>query len=155
MGKVQELASSRVFGRQSISLSSCEPLLCKACLHGKQHRTPVTPSTSPGMLDALHLTLDNCISGDQLESTTSGFIPTYCGSSTTVKYHAGTLFVDHASWFLHFMPHISTSSQEAIGAKHHFELLASHHNCSIKYCHTDNGIVASKDFRSSCIQQRQ
>jgi hypothetical protein len=40
-------------------------------------------------------------------------------------------------------------------AKHSFELTASHHNRSIKCYHTDNGIFTSKDFRSSCTQQKQ
>jgi hypothetical protein len=90
-----------------------------------------------------------------LESTTLGLIPTYQGSLTTEQYHTGTLFIDHASHFLLFTPHISTGSKEAIEAKHRFELLTSHHNPSIKCCHTDNGIFASKDFRSSCTQQSQ
>jgi hypothetical protein len=108
-----------------------------------------------GVLDALHLTPGDCISGDQVESTVPGLIPTYHGTPTTDKFHAGTLFVDHASRFLHFTPHMSTGGQEAIRAKHHFKFLPSHHNRSIRCYHTDNGIVASKEFRASCFQQKQ
>jgi hypothetical protein len=57
------------------------------------------------------------VSGDQLEGTTPGFIPTFRGSPTLEKYYAGTLFFDHASRFLHFTPHISMGSKEAIHAK--------------------------------------
>jgi hypothetical protein len=121
--------------------------------HGKQHR--LSSSSSAGVLDALHLSPGDCVSGDQLESTRPGLIPTLRGSPTTEKYHAGTLFVDHASRFLHFTPHTSTGSQEALNTKHRFELLAFHHNRSIKCYHTDNGIFASKDFRQSCLQQKQ
>jgi hypothetical protein len=138
---------------QKLGHLTCDPPLCKACLHGKQHRS--ASSNSSGVLDTLHLSPGDCVSGDQLESTTPGLIPTFRGSPTLEKYHAGTLFVDHASRYLHFMPHISTGSQEAINAKHPFELHAFHNNCSIKCYHTDNGIFASKDFHQSCIQQKQ
>jgi hypothetical protein len=63
--------------------------------------------------------------------------------------------VDHASRYLFFSPHYSTGSKEAIEAKHRFELIASQFNRTIKCYHTDNGIFASKDFRQSCIDQRQ
>jgi hypothetical protein len=153
MTKVQQLAKSGIFGLSFIPLSTCDPPLCIACLHGKQHRS--SSSSSTGVLDALHLSPRDCVSGDQLESTTPGLIPTFRGSPTTEKYHAGTLFVNHASRFLHFTPHVSTGSREALNAKHRFELLAFHHNRSIKCYHTDNGIFASKDFRQSCLQQKQ
>jgi hypothetical protein len=153
MTKVQQLAKSGIFGLSFIPLSTCDPPLCIACLHGKQHRS--SSSSSTGVLDALHLSPRDCVSGDQLESTTPGLIPTFRGSPTTEKYHAGTLFVNHASRFLHFTPHVSTGSREALNAKHRFELLAFHHNRSIKCYHTDNGIFASKDFCQSCLQQKQ
>jgi hypothetical protein len=110
-------------------------------------------SPSSDVLDALHLTPGDCVSGDHLESTSPGLIPTYRGSFATKKYHAGTLFIEHASRFLYFTPHISIGCQEALGAKHHFELLASHHNRSIKCYHTDHDIFASKDFQCSCIHK--
>jgi hypothetical protein len=84
-----------------------------------------------------------------------GLMLMYHGTPATERYQAGTLFADHASRFLHFTPYISTGGKEAIAAKHHFELLASTHHHSIKCYHTDNGIFASKEFRSSCIQQNQ
>ncbi len=74
---------------------------------------------------------------------------------STSKYHAGTLFVDHASRFLYFTPHCSTGAEEAIAAKHRFELLASSYNRRIKHYHTDNGVFSTKLFRSSCTQQNQ
>jgi hypothetical protein len=81
--------------------------LCRACIHGKQHHHPTT--TSPSL------------------------VPMYRGTPTTMKYHAGTLFVDHASHFLYFTPHFSTGTKEAIAAKHCFELLAPshHHNINV------------------------
>jgi hypothetical protein len=155
MAKIQALARLGHLGRAVQSISNCEPPLCKACLHGKQHRNSTTSISASGVLDALHLNPGDCISGNQVESTVPGLIPTYRGLPTNDKFHAGTLFIDHASGFLHFTPYISTGSSEAIKAKHSFELLASQYNHVIKSYHTDNGVFASKDFRTSCTQQRQ
>jgi hypothetical protein len=155
MKKVQDLVCLGSFGHLPSSVSNCELPLCKACLHGKQHKSSITSSTATGIIDALHLTPGDCISGDQVESSAPGMVPTYCGIPTTEKYHADTLFINHASRFLHFTPHISTGSVEAISAKHKFELLASTHNRSIRCYHTDNGVFSSKDFRAACIQQHQ
>lgn len=90
-----------------------------------------------------------------IESSSPGLIPVYKGSPSSARYHAGTLFVDHASRYLHFTPHISTGSKEAINAKHAFESMAKQHNREIKCYHTDNGIFACKEYRNSCIQQKQ
>jgi hypothetical protein len=107
------------------------------------------------MLDISHLTPGGCVSGDQVESTSPGLVPTYRGTPTTSKYHAGTLFADHTSHFLYFTPHLSTGAEKAIAAKHRFELLASSYNRCIKHYHTDNRVFSTNLFRSSCTQQNQ
>ena len=151
MNQIQQFAKEGIFGPTNKCISTCDIPLCKACVHGKQHRLPA--GSTP--LDIDHLTPGDCVSGDQIESSSPGLIPTYRGTPTTARYHAGTLLVDHASRYLYFSPHLSTGSAEAIAAKHKFELLASQFNRSIKCYHTDNGIFAAKDFRQSCIKQQQ
>jgi hypothetical protein len=96
MNRVQSLAKEGVFGPNNIEISSCNPPLCKACIHGKQHHCPISSATT-GPLDSTHLQPGDCVSCDQLESTMPGLIPTYKGTPTTSLHHAGTLFVDHAS----------------------------------------------------------
>ena len=72
--------------------------LCAACQYGKMTRKPwqsKTPNkqqktwvaTAPGQ----------CVSVDQLESTTLGFIAKLKGKLTTQWYQYGTVFVDHSS----------------------------------------------------------
>jgi hypothetical protein len=151
MKQIQQFAREGLLGTSNKCISNCDIPLCKACLHGKQHRLP--SGTTP--LDIGHLNPGDCVSGDQVESSSPRLVPTYKGSPTTARYHAGTLLVDHASRYLFFSPHYSTGSKEAIEAKHRFELIASQFNRTIKRYHTDNGIFASKDFRQSCIDQRQ
>jgi hypothetical protein len=151
MIQLQQLAREGLLGPSNICIGKCDIPVCKACVHGKQHLQPVGNTH----LDIDHLNPGDCVSGDQIESSTPGLIPTYKGTPTTARYHAGTLLIDHASRYLYFAPHISTGSHEAIIAKHKFELLASQFNRPIKCYHTDNGIFASKDFRQNCIKQQQ
>ncbi len=103
MNKLQQLARDGFFGSSGKSLANCEPPLCKACIHGKQHTRPIhQASLQP--LDSFHLTPGDCVSADQIESTQPGIILIFKGSPSTSFYHAGTLFVDHASRFLFFTP---------------------------------------------------
>ncbi len=154
MTRIQQLAKEGIFGDHLKVIATCDQPLCKACVHGKQHKRPLLPSTFQP-IDSSHLQPGDCISGDQLESTHLGLIPTYKGSPTTSFHHAGTLFVDHASRLLYFTPHHSTGAKEAISAKHNFELFALGHNRTIKKYHADNGIFSTKPFRQSCVQQHQ
>lgn len=89
----------------------------------------------------------------QLKSIHPGLIPTFKGSFTTSFYHAGTLFVDHASRLLHFTPHLSTGAKEAVSAKHQCEFFAFSFRRPIKKYHTDNGIFSTKLFKDSCLRQ--
>jgi len=151
MHQIQYFAKEGLLGSSAKALGNCDLPLCRACIHGKQHRK----SAGSTPLDIDHLNPGDCVSGDQVESSSPGLVPTYRGTPTTARYHAGTLLVDHASRYLFFTPHISTGSKEAIQAKHKFELLASQFNRSIKCYHTDNGIFSSKDFRTHCTNQHQ
>jgi hypothetical protein len=150
---VQQLAQIGVFGSHLKSVGNCDPPVFQACVHGKQHRRPIPYPSSH--IDSSHLEPGDCVSGDQVESSTPGLIPVYRGSPSTSCYHLGTLLVDHASRYLYFTPHLSTGCQEALSAKHSFELHASQHNRYVKCYHTDNGIFSSKEFRAHCTQQKQ
>jgi hypothetical protein len=125
MAKIQQLAQEGFLGIHLSSIGKCDIPLCRACIHGKQHRRAI-PSTSTTPLDVSHLAPGDCGSGNQVESSTPGLIPTYRGPPSKDRYHAGTLLVNHASHFLHFTPHLLTGCKEALTAKHSFELQASH-----------------------------
>jgi hypothetical protein len=154
MTKIQQLAKEGIFGASFSNIATCNPPLCKACIHRKQHKQPII-SAQLQPLDSTHLTPGDCISGDQLESTQPALIPTFKDSPTTSFYHARTLLVDHTSRLSHFTPHTSTGAKEASSAKHQFELFASSFNRPIKKYHADNGIFASKLFCDSCQRNHQ
>jgi hypothetical protein len=44
-------------------------------------------------------------------------IPTYKGTPSTSTFHAGTIFVDPASCFLHFTPNQSTGAMVGLDEK--------------------------------------
>jgi hypothetical protein len=148
--RIQQLARDGVLGPSYKNIANCDLPICPTCLQGKQHRTNTTPLTSPGHIDNNHLMPGMCVSGDQLESSTPGLIPTFQASPTSQSYRAGTLFIDHTSRYLFFTPHLSTDAQAAIAAKHCFELHAISFHRAIKCYHTDMGVFCSKAFRDSC-----
>ncbi len=149
MSKIQQSARDGLLGASYKSIANCDQPLCKACLHGKQHKWPIVSSTLKP-INSSHLEPGDYISGDQLESTQPGLIPSFKGSPSTSFYHAGTLFVDRVSRLLHFTPHCSTGAKEAIFAKQQFELFGSTFIWQIKQYHADNGIFTSKAFCESC-----
>jgi len=154
MNRLQDLARQGFLGLSNKALANCDPPLCKACLHGKQHKRP-TPIANQHPIDASDLLPGDCVSIDQLESTHAGRIPVYRGSPSSSSYHAGSLFTDHARRFLYFVPHCSTGAEEAVLAKRNFEHLASTHHQSIKRYHADNGVFTTKLFRDACNSQHQ
>ena len=154
MTKIQQLAKDGYFGENSKNLAQCHPPLCKACIHGKQHKRALQPSNFQP-IDSEDLDPGPCVSCDQLESTQPGLIPVYRGSSSTSFYNSGTLFVDHASRLLHFTPHTSTGALDAVQAKQCFELFAYSFNQFIRHYHTDNGIFTSQRFTNACRANNQ
>jgi len=93
MTRIQELARQGLLGTSNKRLANCDPPLCKACLHGKQHKRPV-PLASQHPIDASDLCPGDCVSIDQLESTHPGKIPVYKGTPIKSAYHAGTLLTE-------------------------------------------------------------
>jgi len=128
--------------------------LCHACCLGKAHKRPINPNSTP--LRATHLRPGDCVSTDQLESNAPGRIAVLKGRPSKESYHACTFFTDHASNKVHITLHHSTGANEALHAKHHFEMLAADNNVKILEYHGDNGVYATSEFKSSCelLQQR-
>jgi len=144
MACVQQLARDGIFGPSYKAIMHCDLPLCHACLQGKQHERAATPVTASGTIDTTHLVPGMCISGDQLESTMPGLVASFQGSLSAHSYPAGTLFIYHASRYFFFTRHHSTGAEEAVAAKHRFELHAMSFNRSIQCYHTDNGIFRKK-----------
>jgi hypothetical protein len=114
-------------------------------MKGIQNKNKIQVATSPG----------DCISIDQLESPTQGFIAQLKGRLTKKRYGAATIFVDHASClsYVHFQQRIS--SDEMVEAKQAFEAYARSHGVTIKHYHADNGHFADHAFMQSVAKSGQ
>ena len=65
-----------------------------------------------------------CVSVDQLKSSTPGFIPQLKGKLTKQRYRAATVFVDHYSGLSYVHMQRSLTSEETLEAKRAFEAFA-------------------------------
>jgi len=148
LDEVQRLARAGYFGDSLRCIGSCDKPKCRACCIGKAHQRTISTNGTP--LKAEHLRPGDCISSDQLESNAPGRIAVWKGKISTTFYHACTFFIDHASNKVHITLNYSTGAEEAVSAKRRFEQMAAEHNVQIKRYHADNGIYASKIFKSSC-----
>lgn len=68
MTQIQELAHKGFLGNSNSKLATCDPPLCKACLHSKQHWKPLN-SSDFHPIDSSYLTPGDCIFEDQLKNT--------------------------------------------------------------------------------------
>jgi hypothetical protein len=129
---------------------------CAGCMYGAmrerpwrtkgiQNKNKIRVATSPG----------DCISVDQLESPTPGFIAQLKGRLTKKRYGAATIFVDHASClsYVHFQQRIS--SDETVEAKRAFEAYARSHGVTIKHYHADIGRFADNAFMQLVAESGQ
>jgi hypothetical protein len=127
---------------------------CSGCIYGKMTRRPwrtkgmyrQTPrvTTKPG----------ECVSVDQLESSTPGFIAQLKGTPTIKSFKAATVFVDHYSRLGYIYLQQDLTSNETMKAKQAFEAFAHTHGVRVQHYHADNGRFADNAFRNS-IQENQ
>lgn len=151
-GIIQQLARQ---GHLPKSLSNCPLPLCKSCQFGKAHHRPVASQDKAQPIDSNDLQPGDCVSVDQLESSEPGYVNIYSGKPTTARYHAASLYTDHASRFMFLKCHYSTGGAEAIEGKVRFEQLAASHSIKIKAYRGDNGIMAKRDFLQHVQENQQ
>jgi hypothetical protein len=124
-------------------LADVEPPMCACCAFGKatccpwknkgeQSKRRLAMVTTPG----------GCVSVDQLESPTPGFVGQIKGWLTTKRYRAATVFVDHFSGLTFIYCQFSTNAEETVNAKKAFEAYAALQGVSIRHYHADNGRFA-------------
>jgi hypothetical protein len=112
---------------------------CISCMFGKATKIPwrvkgmpnshIKPTTHPGQ----------CVSIDQMESSTPGLVAQMKGIPTTQRYKYATIIVDHHSRYTYVHMHANITSEQTMAAKHAFELMAKGAGVQIKQYHADNG----------------
>ena len=105
------------------TLDNCRVPLCTSCLFGKATRRPWRGKTSKNQVTKAKTVTrpGDCVSIDQLESTTPGLIAQLKGTPTTKRYRAATVFVDHFSRLSYIHLQKTTNADETIDAKESFE----------------------------------
>ena len=137
-------------------LANVQPPKCASCIYGAMTRKPWRTKSKPANIKVRPVTdPGDCISVDQLESSTPGFIAQLKGALTKDRYRCATVFVDHASRHGYVYLQRSTSSNETLHAKHAFEAYSSKHNVHIKHYHCDNGRFADNLFVRDVDEKNQ
>ena len=98
----------------------------------------------------------DCVSVDQLESSTPGLIAQLRGFLTKERYYnCATVFVDHHSGmsFIHLQK--STNARETLEAKAAFEAWSNTFGVQIAHYHADNRRFAERAFLSHCDSKGQ
>ena len=129
--------------------------LCTACVYGKMTRRPWRTKAEPKGRTMALTRPGQCVSVDQLISTTPGLIAQLRGKPTSDRYRAATVFVDQYSGYSHVVPQRSTSAEDTIEAKRQFEAFAETCGVKVTHYHADNGIFADNKWRAALRDDRQ
>ena len=149
--KLRTMAMLNIIPRR---LASVKIPKCQACCYGKQTKRPwrtnkqpreIRPCNKPG----------ECISVDQLQSSTTGFIAQLKGKLTRRRYKCATVFVDHYSYLTYIHHHDRLTSEETVEAKKAFESYARNYGVKIQNYHCDNGRFADNTFINECAKSGQ
>jgi histone deacetylase 1/2 len=138
-------------------LRKARPFRCTACMFAKATKTPwrkkapVNKQSVPAVQQA-----GDCVSADQLESKTPGFVGQMKAPILTKhRYTVATVFVDHFNRLSFVYLQYSTSGEETLKAKVAFEAFAESHGVRVKHYHADNGRFADNLFRNDCAKKQQ
>ena len=149
--KLQKLAKN---GALPKSLATIKPPKCSSCIYGKMNRKPWRSKKQPSVIHEVDAP-GKCISVDQMESSTLGFVRQMKGKLTTRKYKYATVFVDHYSRFTYVHLQSRLTSEETLEAKKAFEAHCRQHHVKVQHYHADNGRFADNLFVQDTVENGQ
>jgi GAG-pre-integrase domain len=161
--KLNHISASKILqlvkcGLLPTRLSKCQIPACPSCLFGKatkrSWRHKPRKEAQPSKIRKA-ISLGECGSIDQLESSTPGLIAQTKGWLTTKRYRVATVFVDHFSDLSYIYLQQTKSSEETKEAKISFERYANQSGVKICRYQADNGRFADKLFREHIQQSGQ
>ena len=146
--KIRILATQGILPKR---LANCRVPICTSCLFGKATRRPWRTKATPGQAGRTRTITapGECVSIDQLVSTTPGLVAQLRGIPTTIRYKVATVFVDHFSKLGYVHLQKSTGAVETIAAKEAFERFAASHGVQVLHYHADNGIFTDNAFTAA------
>ena len=138
-------------------LAKIKPPMCTACLLGKATRKPwrYKPSSQELSRQRIITSPGQCVSVDQMVSSTPGYVAQLRGRATKLRYRVATVFVDHYSGLSYVALQYGATAEETILAKRKFEEFAQMHGVRVQHYHADNGIFADNKFRQAVRDDRQ
>lgn len=153
MKRIQQMSKR---GQLPLQLLKCRVPTCASCIYGKLTRrkwrsklplnaNKINTITMPGQ----------CVSVDQLESSTLGLVAQLKGRLTNARYRCATIFVDHYSDLSYVHLQQSTSAIHTLEAKAAFESYARSFGVQILHYHGDNGRFAENAWRQDCLLKHQ
>ena len=143
-------------GELPAHLQRCRTPKCAACLYGKAAKRPWRTKSPPNRRAPPAVNgPGDCVSIDQLESSTSGLIAQLRGFITKQRYTCATVFVDQYSRLSFVYCQKTTKGDETLEAKRAFEAYAKSHGVTVKHYHADNGRFAEALFINHCKQAQQ
>jgi Reverse transcriptase (RNA-dependent DNA polymerase)/GAG-pre-integrase domain len=153
MARLQRMAT---YGDLPKYLATCKIPLCQSCLYGKQTKTPWRTKSPKKQLKLTEITQPgDCVSVDQLESSTLGLVGQMKGSLTKNRYKVATIFVDHFSNLGYVHLQMSTNAIETLQAKVEFEKFARTYGVTIRHYHADNGRFSDTHWREDVLNKGQ
>jgi hypothetical protein len=151
--RLQVMASD---GSLPSRLKGCRVPKCSACIYGKMTRRPKRTKGATGRIGSTTATRPGeCVSVDQLESSTLGLIGHMKGKPTTQRYKCATIYVDHFSRLSYVHLQRTLTSEETVQGKMAFEKFCDSHGILVRNYHADNGRFADKGFVNHATASRQ
>ena len=150
--KLDKMAKAGILPKR---LSGIEPLKCASCTYGDMTKKPWWSKAQPGHIKPASKP-GECVSVDQMVSTTPGFIAQLKSPVLTRRrYSVATIFVDHYSSLSYVHLQETQSSQDTLAAKHAFEAYARDRGVRIQHYHADNGRFVDNAWQDSINQAGQ
>jgi hypothetical protein len=142
--RLKAMADKGVIPRR---LADCRVPKCSACIYGKMTRRAKQTKTPSNKIGSMEITSPGqCVSVDQLESNTPGFIAQLKGIPTTARYRGATIYVDHFSRASFIYLQRRLTSEETVRGKKAFERYCDSRGVQVKHYHADNGRFADNLF---------
>ena len=116
------------------------PLKCVSFIYSAMTKKPwrVKGATNRGRIHKITRS-GECVSADQVESTTPGFVAQLNRKLNKDRYKCATVFLDHYSSLSYVHCQRVRNGEDTMEVKKAFEAYARFKGASIQHYHTDNG----------------
>ena len=149
--RLKDLAEKGIIPRR---LAMVRAPKCAGCIYGRMTKRPRSKRKLQGKIKIAEKP-GECVSVDQMESSSSGFIGQMKGRLTKKRYKYATVFVDHYTRYTYVHLQTALTSEETVEAKQAFETHMRSMGVHVAAYHADNGRFADNAFLRAIKQQGQ